>query len=255
MPRVDTARSVSDVVRIRGSIGYVPQTPFIMNASLRDNILFGSAFDADKYEVGVVAWREAQKVLEACCLKPDIAVLPAGDATEIGEKGINLSGGQKTRVSLARAVYQNCDMWGRRGGVTHSYLLDDPLSAVDAHVGKHIFRECVRGLLKNKCVVLVTHALEYLPVCDRVIVLEKGRVEDAGDFAAVSGKKEGVLAGLLAAQKEAKEKEGGDETPSDETPGVELSPLAEETEKKEEKKEKGKLTTQEARVEGSSAYS
>ena len=250
MPRVDTARSVSDVVRIRGSIGYVPQTPFIMNASLRDNILFGSAFDADKYEVGVVAWREAQKVLEACCLKPDIAVLPAGDATEIGEKGINLSGGQKTRVSLARAVYQNCDMWGRRGGVTHSYLLDDPLSAVDAHVGKHIFRECVRGLLRNKCVVLVTHALEYLPVCDRVIVLEKGRVEDAGDFAAVSGKKEGVLAGLLAAQKEAKEKEGGDETPSDETPGVELSPLAEETEKKEEKEEKGKLTTQEARVEG-----
>ena len=255
MPRVDTARSVSDVVRIRGSIGYVPQTPFIMNASLRDNILFGSAFDADKYEVGVVAWREAQKVLEACCLKPDIAVLPAGDATEIGEKGINLSGGQKTRVSLARAVYQNCDMWGRRGGVTHSYLLDDPLSAVDAHVGKHIFRECVRGLLRNKCVVLVTHALEYLPVCDRVIVLEKGRVEDAGDFAAVSGKKEGVLAGLLAAQKEAKEKEGGDETPSDETPGVELSPLAEETEKKEEKaeekkEEKGKLTTQETRVEG-----
>ena len=187
-----------------------------------------------------MAWCEAQKVLEACCLKPDIAVLPVGDATEIGEKGINLSGGQKTRVSLARAVYQNCDMWGRRGGVTHSYLLDDPLSAVDAHVGKHIFRECVRGLLKNKCVVLVTHALEYLPVCDRVIVLEKGRVEDAGDFAAVSGKKEGVLAGLLAAQKEAKEKEGGEETPSEETPGMELSPLAEETEKKEkeEKKEK-----------------
>ena len=115
MPRVDTARSVSDVVKIRGSIGYVPQTPFIMNASLRDNILFGSAFDAGKYEVGVVAWCEVQKVLEACCLKPDIAVLPAGDATEIGEKGINLSGGQKTRVSLARAVYQNCDMWGRRG--------------------------------------------------------------------------------------------------------------------------------------------
>ena len=240
MPRVDMARSISDVVRIRGSIGYVPQTPFITNASLRDNILFGSAFDADKYEVGVVVWREAQKVLEACCLKPDIAVLPAGDATEIGEKGINLSGGQKTRVSLARAVYQNCDMWGRRGGVTHSYLLDDPLSAVDAHVGKHIFRECVRGLLKNKCVVLVTHALEYLPVCDRVIVLEKGRVEDAGDFAAVSSKKEGVLAGLLAAQKEAKEKESGDETLSDETPGVELSPLVEETEKQEVKEEEEK---------------
>ena len=93
-------------------------------------------------------------------------------------------------------------------------------------MGKHIFRECVRGLLKNKCVVLVTHALEYLPVCDHVIVLEKGCVEDAGDFAAVSSKTEGVLAGLLAAQKEAKQKEGGDETPSDETPGEELSPLS-----------------------------
>ena len=125
-------------------------------------------------------------------------------------------------------------------------------------MGKHIFRECVRGLLKNKCVVLVTHALEYLPVCDHVIVLEKGCVEDAGNFAAVSGKTEGVLAGLLAAQKEAKQKEGGDETPSDETPGEELSPLSplspmeeeKEEKKKEEKKEEGKLTTQEARVEG-----
>ena len=93
-------------------------------------------------------------------------------------------------------------------------------------MGKHIFRECVKGLLKKKCVVLVTHALEYLPVCDNVIVLEKGAVEDAGSFDQVSAKQGGVLAGLLAAQKQAKEQEGGKEE-KEESP-IELSPLEEE---------------------------
>ena len=131
-------------------------------------------------------------------------------------------------------------------------MLDDPLSAVDAHVGKHIFRECVKGLLKKKCVVLVTHALEYLPVCDNVIVLEKGAVEDAGTFDQVSAKQGGVLAGLLAAQKQAKEQEGGKEE-KEESP-IELSPLEEEknetpTAVPAEKKD-GRLTTKETRVEG-----
>lgn len=92
--------SLSESVRVRGSLAYVPQIPFILNASLRENILFGAPFDADRY----------RRVLEACCLLPDLAILPAGDATEIGERGINLSGGQKARVSLARALYQDCDM-------------------------------------------------------------------------------------------------------------------------------------------------
>lgn len=100
MPRTDSSRSLDSEIQIRGSIAYVPQTPFIMNASLRDNILFGKEYNAERY----------QHVLEVCCLLPDIAILPAGDQTEIGEKGINLSGGQKTRVSLARAVYQDSDM-------------------------------------------------------------------------------------------------------------------------------------------------
>lgn len=98
--------SLAETVHIRGSLAYVPQIPFILNASLRDNILFGAPFDAARYDA----------VLEACCLLPDLAVLPAGDATEIGERGINLSGGQKARVSLARAIYQDCDMWDSRGG-------------------------------------------------------------------------------------------------------------------------------------------
>ena len=100
MPQSNSTRSLNEVIKIRGTIAYVPQTPFIMNATLRDNILFGQPYDENRY----------QRVLSTCCLLPDIAVLPAGDLTEIGEKGINLSGGQKARVSLARAVYQDSDM-------------------------------------------------------------------------------------------------------------------------------------------------
>ena len=100
MPQSNSSHELDEVVNIRGTIAYVPQTPFIMNATLRDNILFGQPYDEVRY----------QKVLSTCCLLPDIAILPAGDLTEIGEKGINLSGGQKARVSLARAVYQDSDM-------------------------------------------------------------------------------------------------------------------------------------------------
>lgn len=109
------------LVRIHGNLAYVPQQAWIQNLPLKENILFGKPFDKDLYEA----------VIDACALRPDLAILPHGDMTEIGEKGINLSGGQKARVSLARAVYQNYDV----------YLLDDPLSAVDSHVGKHIFEK------------------------------------------------------------------------------------------------------------------
>lgn len=119
----------------QGTLAYCPQQAWVQNASLKDNISFATPFKEDWY----------RKVVDACALQPDIDILPGGDATEIGEKGINLSGGQKQRVSLARAVYQNRDI----------YLLDDPLSAVDAHVGKHIFDKVVgkEGLLKNKVTI------------------------------------------------------------------------------------------------------
>ena len=113
---------VDGTVTMCGSVGYVPQQAWIQNATLRDNVTFGQPFEFEKYS----------RVLEACCLEPDIAMLPGGDMTEVGEKGITLSGGQKQRLSLARAVYQEADV----------YLLDDPLSAVDAHVGRHIFENC-----------------------------------------------------------------------------------------------------------------
>ncbi|XP_015838719.2 multidrug resistance-associated protein 1 isoform X5 [Tribolium castaneum] len=154
-----------------GTIAYVSQQAWIQNATLRDNILFGKSFDKSLYD----------KVVEACALNPDFAMLPAGDQTEIGEKGINLSGGQKQRVSLARAVYANSDI----------YFLDDPLSAVDSHVGKHIFDKVIgpEGLLRHKTRVLVTHGITYLPQTDKIIVLKDGEVSEGGTYQELLDKK------------------------------------------------------------------
>ncbi|XP_056096294.1 ATP-binding cassette sub-family C member 3 [Rhinichthys klamathensis goyatoka] len=151
-------------ISIRGSVAYVPQQAWIQNASLRDNILFGRPYEEQKYRC----------VLEACALTPDLEVLPGGDQTEIGEKGINLSGGQRQRVSLARALYSEADV----------FLLDDPLSAVDAHVAKHIFDKVIGpdGALKGKTRVLVTHGISFLPQVDNILVLVDGGVSEAGSY-------------------------------------------------------------------------
>ena len=135
-----------------------------MNATLKDNILFGLPIDEEYYN----------RVLQACALLPDIAILPAGDQTEIGERGINLSGGQKQRVSIARAVYSRSAI----------YLFDNSISAVDAHVGKHIFEGVIgpKGLLKHTARVFVTHAIHCLPKCDHILLLKGGRVSESGSF-------------------------------------------------------------------------
>uniref|UniRef100_A0A9J8A459 ABC-type glutathione-S-conjugate transporter n=1 Tax=Cyprinus carpio carpio TaxID=630221 RepID=A0A9J8A459_CYPCA len=154
----------SGAVSVKGSVAYVPQQAWIQNASLQDNILFGR----EKKE----SWY--QRVLEACALLPDLDNLPAGDTTEIGEKGLNLSGGQKQRVSLARAVYRKADV----------YLLDDPLSAVDAHVGQHIFNKVIgpRGILRDKTRILVTHGMSFLPQADLILVLVDGEISERGSY-------------------------------------------------------------------------
>ncbi|KAI7899459.1 multi drug resistance-associated protein MRP [Cokeromyces recurvatus] len=159
----DNVKVAGDVT-LRGSIAYVPQQPWIMNATLRDNIVFGLRWDPNFYD----------QVLEACSLKPDLKVLANGDLTEIGERGINLSGGQKARISLARALYARADI----------YLLDDPLSAVDAHVGRHLFDHVIgpNGLLKNKARLLVTHAIAYLDKVDQVVMLRNGKIEMKGTY-------------------------------------------------------------------------
>ncbi|KAL0267499.1 UNVERIFIED_CONTAM: hypothetical protein PYX00_009752 [Menopon gallinae] len=162
---------LSGRVNTRGGVSYVPQQAWIQNATLRDNIIFGKPLDGKIYK----------SVIDACALKPDLDMLPGGDRTEIGEKGINLSGGQKQRVSLARAVYNNSDI----------YFLDDPLSAVDAHVGKHIFEKVIgpSGILRHKTRVLVTHSITFLPEVDIIIVLNDGEITEVGTYKELLDKK------------------------------------------------------------------
>ena len=149
------------VVRRGGRVALVAQGAWIANASLKDNVLFGEEFDEEK-------WKRA---LDAACLGPDLETLPAGAATEIGEKGINLSGGQKQRVALARAAYADADL----------YLFDDPLSALDVHVGAAVFERLVLGLRRRgKAVLLATNQLQFLPSADKVCYLENGRIAAQG---------------------------------------------------------------------------
>uniref|UniRef100_A0A8C3A5R4 Cystic fibrosis transmembrane conductance regulator n=1 Tax=Cyclopterus lumpus TaxID=8103 RepID=A0A8C3A5R4_CYCLU len=151
------------VLEVKGQLTYASQQPWVFPGTIRSNILFGKALDPQKYE----------RVLRACALKRDLELLPDADLTLIGDRGATLSGGQKARVNLARAVYQDADI----------YLLDDPLSAVDAEVGRHLFEKCICGFLKNKLRILVTHQLQYLQSADQIVVLRKGEIVAKGKYA------------------------------------------------------------------------
>uniref|UniRef100_A0A8C0TZP7 Multidrug resistance-associated protein 1-like n=1 Tax=Canis lupus familiaris TaxID=9615 RepID=A0A8C0TZP7_CANLF len=155
---------LTGVVQRKGSVAYVAQQAWIQNCILQENILFGSIMQKQFYE----------RVLEACALLPDLEQLPNGDQTEIGERGVNISGGQKHRVSLARAVYSGADI----------YLLDDPLSAVDVQIGKQLFEKVIgsSGILKHKTRILVTHNLTLLPQMDLIVVMESGRIAQMGTY-------------------------------------------------------------------------
>ncbi|XP_047948390.1 ABC transporter C family member 2-like [Salvia hispanica] len=158
-------------VVIRGNVAYVPQVSWIFNATVRNNILFGSPFERARYE----------KSIDMTCLQYDLEVLPGGDLTEIGERGVNISGGQKQRVSLARAVYSNSDV----------YIFDDPLSALDAHVGRQVFEKCIKTELRGKTRVLVTNQLHFLSEVDRILLVHEGTVKEEGTFEELSNN--GVL--------------------------------------------------------------
>ena len=187
-------------------LAYTQQQPWIFNSSVRDNILFGEEYCAVKFK----------ECVNLTCLQPDIDILPNGVDTEIGERGINLSGGQKARVSLARAIYRASSSragvgtegngHGQENGAADIFLLDDPLSAVDAHTADHLFHQAVLSELvrkRKKTVLLVTHQVHFLPYCDKVLVLgvdgtllengtyneiqERGRVDLAGVVKGGSG--------------------------------------------------------------------
>nr|GMD66758.1 ABC transporter C family member 14-like [Ipomoea batatas] len=153
---------LSGKVRVCGSTAYVAQTSWIQNGTIQENILFGSPMNRQRYE----------EVIKVCCLEKDLEMMEYGDQTEIGERGINLSGGQKQRIQLARAVYQDCDI----------YLLDDVFSAVDAHTGSEIFKECVKGALKNKTTILVTHQIDFLHNVDLILVMRDGMIVQSGKY-------------------------------------------------------------------------
>ncbi|KAJ6454129.1 ABC protein [Mycena sanguinolenta] len=215
-----------------GSVAYCPQGAWIQNASLRDNVLFGRPFDEERY------WR----VLEDACLLPDLQLLADGDLTEIGEKGINLSGGQKQRVNIARALYYDADV----------VIFDDPLSAVDANVGKALFNTAILGLVaRGKTVLLVTHALHFLAQCDYIYTLDAGRITEEGTYAQLIARG-GEFARL--------DREfGGRKSADDDDPQIQVVSVEEAKKKSEGAKGTGKiegrLMVKEARTTGGVAWS
>ncbi|RZC33096.1 multidrug resistance-associated protein [Asbolus verrucosus] len=154
---------VKGSVIIGGRISYANQEPWLFAGTIKQNILFGQPMVREKY----------REVIKICALEEDVAQFPYGDNTIVGERGILLSGGQKARINLARAIYKEADI----------YLLDDPLSAVDASVGKQIFNNCISGYLKNKCTVLVTHQIQYLTSVDKIYLVTDGAIVVSGTYA------------------------------------------------------------------------
>ena len=154
-----------------GKMAYVSQTPWVYSGTVRENIVFGMPFCEEKYNA----------IVEVCDLKKDLTSFPKNDLTEIGQRGIILSGGQRARVSLARAIYSDADI----------YLLDDPLSAVDAKVAKHLFNRCIKEFLAGRVRIMVTHHLQFLQQADKVLMLENGSVVYQGTFSQMDNDRQG----------------------------------------------------------------
>jgi len=159
---LDSMNLEKGTMQVGGQIAYVPQSPWVQNLTLKENILFGLPYDEAKYK----------QVIHACALELDLQILPNGDQSMAGERGINLSGGQRQRVCLARAAYHSADI----------VLLDNPLSAVDQHTALHIFNHCIKGMLKDKAVIWITHQLELLPSCNNIAVMENGNMTYFGPY-------------------------------------------------------------------------
>lgn len=158
---------------INGKLSYASQEPWVFESTIRNNIVFIEEFDEERYH----------KVVQVCALERDFQLLPLGDQTIVSERGASLSGGQRARVNLARAIYKQADI----------YLLDDPLTAVDSHVGKHIFEQCIRDFLSDRICILVTHQLQYLKNVQHVILMSKGKIEAQGPFAVVQQENNALL--------------------------------------------------------------
>ncbi|XP_071820242.1 ATP-binding cassette sub-family C member 4-like [Apostichopus japonicus] len=174
-------------LKVGGSVSFAAQQPWVFSGTVRENILFGKEFQEEKFK----------RIVNVCALKRDLDLLPDGDQTMIGERGVTLSGGQKARINLARALYDGSDI----------VLLDDPLSAVDSEVGKHIFDKCIMGYLADTPRILVTHQLQYLATADQIIVLKDGQIEGKGTLNELTEK--GIDFAKLMSNDESVEEEGG----------------------------------------------
>ncbi|KAL8326520.1 hypothetical protein RB597_003020 [Gaeumannomyces tritici] len=217
-------RKTDGEVVLGASRAFCPQYAWIQNTTVRDNITFGKDMDEDWYH----------EVIKACALKPDLEMLPNGDLTEIGERGITISGGQKQRLNIARAIYFNADI----------ILMDDPLSAVDAHVGRHIFDNAILGLLGNKCRILATHQLWVLNRCDRIIWMDGGKIQAVDTF-------DNLMSGHAGFRQlmESQSLEGKKDEAEESTPGASADAGADEAEKKTKlKKGKSMMQTEEQAV-------
>lgn len=141
-------------MQVSGRISYASQEPWLFAGTVRQNILFGLPMNKHRYRT----------IVKICALERDFSLFPYGDKTKVGDRGLSVSGGQRARINLARAVYKEADI----------YLLDDPLSAVDTHVGKQLFKECITGFLKSKIVILVTHQVQHLQKVNTILYLADG---------------------------------------------------------------------------------
>ncbi|GKZ01209.1 hypothetical protein MPSEU_001072200 [Mayamaea pseudoterrestris] len=213
---------------MKGSVAYVAQTAWILNATLRDNILFGKPYDKEKYE----------RIIKACQLTYDIELLSNGDQTEIGERGINISGGQRQRVSVARAAYSDADI----------IILDDPLSALDPEVGKRLFEECIVGLMGGKTRLFVTNQIQFLQKCDRIVALGHRRVLEQGSFFELTERDDSEMKRILDDDKASRHREGGSSmTPTKKDKTAELLEAKVDVPVKAEKVEEKNLISKEER--------
>ncbi|KAL3283206.1 hypothetical protein HHI36_006355 [Cryptolaemus montrouzieri] len=193
-------------IDIQGRISYASQEPWFFSGTIQQNILFGEVYDKTRYE----------SVTHVCALVSDFQLFPNGDATFVGERGRALSGGQKSRVNLARCIYRKADL----------YLLDDPLSAVDAKVGKHLYQKCIEKFLSDKICILVTHQLQYLKTADKIIIMKDGTIEESGTFTELQRSGLNFVKMLETIEAEIEEKESRnlgrrEETKIEDTPRVE----------------------------------
>ncbi|KAJ9546583.1 hypothetical protein OSB04_019126 [Centaurea solstitialis] len=230
---------LSGIVKISGTKAYVPQSAWILTGNIRENILFGNGYNRTRYE----------DTVKACALTKDFELFSAGDLTEIGERGINMSGGQKQRIQIARAVYNDADI----------YLLDDPFSAVDAHTGTELFQECLLGMLKEKTVLV-----EFLSAADLILVMQNGRIAQMGTFKellkqnigfeVLVGAHNQALESVLAVETSSREPEQTSVVDEEPTLITELSQTKQDSEHNlcvDMSKQDGKLVQEEEREKGS----